>query len=216
MSSKAKVLLDTKECLDRDCLHGHSQEHEFMNWGINQSINRPNAKQIRRRPSCAPPHLHPYGSTLLKCECISYWTRSWASGTVGNSPETPARVRRLATPLAAVDLAIQALDAVVISQVETLVGVLVLDFEFYAQDLAGRRGTHALCLARRIVSSEHAATLPACVIDPSLGLLFVLQSPARNKASSHRNFCVDGSDHSNSDSGGDLHGGSCNREQTLK
>jgi hypothetical protein len=133
----------------------------------------------------------------------------------GNSPETPARVRRLATPLAAVNLTVQALDAVVVAQVETLVGVLVLDFELRLE-VAGKsgRGTHALCLAGRKVASEHAAIASAGVVDPCLGLV-VVQTPALGEALSHRNFCVDGSDHSESDSGGDLHGGSCDRESVL-
>jgi hypothetical protein len=52
---------------------------------------------------------------------------------------------------------VQALDAVVVSQVENLVGVLILDFELRLQ-VAGKfgRGTHALCLALRRVTGEHA------------------------------------------------------------
>jgi hypothetical protein len=99
-----------------------------------------------------------------------------------NSPETPARVGRLATPLAVFNLTVQALDAVVVTQVEPLVGVLVLDFELRLQvALKSGRGTHALCLARRKVTSEHAAVAPASVVDPSLGFV-VIQSPAPGEA----------------------------------
>lgn len=127
------------------------------------------------------------------------------AGRRNNSPETPARVSRFATPVAAVNLAIKPLDAIVISKVEALVGVLVLDLEQRSQ--ASRLGTHALCLARREISSEHAAVASACEVNPSLGLAW--SAPAPCVAASHRDFCVDGSDDGEGEGGGNLHGGWC-------
>jgi hypothetical protein len=127
------------------------------------------------------------------------------SGT--SSPESPVRVRRLAAPVAAVNLTVETFVAIVVSQVEALVFVLVLDFEFGFLAAFGC-WTHALRLARREISSKHAAVASAGKIDPFLGFSLI-RTPAPGKASGQRNFCVDGSDHSKSDGSGDLHGGRC-------
>ena len=105
--------------------------------------------------------------------------------------------------MAAINLAIQPLDAVIISEIEALVGVLVLNFEQRTQ--APGLGAHALCLARCKISSEHAAVASAGEIDPSLGL--GRSAPTPFVAASHRNFRVDGSDDGKGGGGGDLHGG---------
>lgn len=139
------------------------------------------------------------------CRSVSKHRIVRLSGRRNNSPEAPARVRRLAAPVAAVNLAIKPLDAIVIPKVEALVGVLVLDLEQRSQ--ASRLGAHALCLARREVAGEHAAVASAGKIDPSLGLARGAPTPC--VAASHRDFCVDGRDDGEGESGGDLHGGWC-------
>ena len=122
-----------------------------------------------------------------------------------NSPETPAGVRRLATPLALLNLAKEAVVAIIISQIEALLGVLVLDFELcFAKIGVLGLGAHPLRLARRETSSKHAILLVACISDPSLGLFFV-PAVAPDEAASHRDFCVDGGDHGEGDTDGDLH-----------
>jgi hypothetical protein len=77
----------------------------------------------------------------------------------GNSLEPPPRVTRLATPATAINLTIKPLDAIVVSQVEASVVVLVLDLELdigVARVLGVR--AHALGLAGGVVAGEHAAT----------------------------------------------------------
>jgi hypothetical protein len=129
----------------------------------------------------------------------------------GHSPEAPAIVRRFATPVAFLDLAKEAVVAVVVIQVETFLGVLVLDLEQRVGtiEFVLGLGTHALRLAWRKASREHAILLSAGIIDPSLGLFFVVL-PAEEKASSCHNFCR--SDDSEEDGGGELHGESRNGE----
>lgn len=121
------------------------------------------------------------------------------------SPETPARVRGLATPLTLFNLTNEAVVAIVVSQIKTLVWVLVLDFEFDVRLVAVLGlGAHPLRLARRKASSEHAVLSFARISDPDLGLGDI-QAPAPDEAASHCDLCVDRGDHGEGDGGGDLH-----------
>jgi hypothetical protein len=124
-----------------------------------------------------------------------------------NTPEPPARVARLAAPVAAIDLAIKPLDAVVVAQVEARVRVLVLDLELGGAEVGVfGLGTHALGLAGGEVAGEHAAVASAGEVDPGLGFLVVL-APAPGEAARAGDFGVDGDEGGEGDGGGDLHGG---------
>ena len=126
-----------------------------------------------------------------------------------NSPEPPARVARLATPRAAINLTVKTLDAIVVAKIEARVGVLVLhlDLDLGVVGVAGRRA-HALCLAGVVISSEHAAVAPTGVVDPALDLVGA-HAPAPGEAFGRCDFCVDGGDDGQGDGGGNLHGGRC-------
>ena len=119
----------------------------------------------------------------------------------------PARVTRLAAPIAAINLTVKPLNTIIIPQVKALAVVLVLDLELGSTvSVELGLGTHALGLAGGEVAGEHAAVASAGEIDPALDLGLV-HAPAPGEAASHSDFCVDGGDDSQSDGGGDLHGG---------
>jgi len=129
------------------------------------------------------------------------------------SPETPARVRGLATPLALFNLTNEAVVAIVVSQIETLVWVLVLDFEFDVRQVAVLGlGAHPFRLTRRKASSEHAVLGFARISDPDLRLGDI-QAPAPDEAASHCDLCIDGGEHGKGDGGGDLHDERCDGEE---
>lgn len=94
--------------------------------------------------------------------------------------------------------------AVFISQVETVLGILVLDFEkrVGAFVVVFGLGTHALDLAWREASGEHATFGFACVFGPGLGLFLVVVEFER-KTLRHCNFCT--GHYGKGDGGGDLH-----------
>jgi hypothetical protein len=101
------------------------------------------------------------------------------------------------------------LDAIVVSQVEASVVVLVLDLELDI-GVAGVLGVraHALGLAGGVVAGEHAAVAPAGEVDPGLGLGLV-EAPAPGEAAGSGDLGVDGGDDGDGDGGGELHGGRC-------
>ena len=82
----------------------------------------------------------------------------------------PARVTRLAAPIAAINLTVKPLNTIIIPQVKALAVVLVLDLELSSTvSVELGLGTHALGLAGGEVAGEHAAVASAGEFDPLIG-----------------------------------------------
>lgn len=78
------------------------------------------------------------------------------------------------------DLIVQTFRTIIVSEVESSIPVLVLDYELNSH--IARPGAHGFQLERGVVTREHAAVIVTCVVDEAASFLWI-QGEASAKCS---------------------------------
>jgi len=116
--------------------------------------------------------LHRVGRLAATGPCaisVSATSPSAADRKRSHLPEVPSSDDRFAAVRTSEDLVVQALRAVIVSEVESSLPVLVLDDELNSH--VARRGAHGFQLERSVVACEHAAIVVAGIVHEAPGFL---------------------------------------------
>ena len=84
-------------------------------------------------------------------------------------PEVPSSNDRFAAVRTPEDLVVQTFRTIIVSEVESSIPVLVLDYKFNSH--IARPGTHGFQLERGVVAREHAAVTVAGIVDEAASFL---------------------------------------------